>query len=187
MLFNVVLGHGQRVGGDINRVHFRFREGVSAGNGDTAAPGTHIQNVLRLMADQAFKVVVDQLTNRRARHQHAFIDIELVAAEPGFVGQIGDRNTLVHATDDALNDAVFFAGGQARGAHVFRNIQRQVEGRQHQLHGFIPRVVGTVSVPDIGGAEAANRPAQHVLYGMQLVYCFIDKYFIHSFLQGMLA
>ena len=187
MLFDVVLGHGQRVGGDIYRVHFRFREGVRAGNRDAAAAGTHIQNVLRLMADQAFKVVVDQLANRRARHQHAFIDIELVAAEPGFVGQVGDRNALVHAADHALNDAVFFAGSQARGAHVFRNVQRQVERRQHQLYGFIPRIIGTVTVPDIGGAEAANRPAQHVLYGMQLVYCFIDKYFIHSFLQGMLA
>ena len=139
------------------------------------------------MVNQAVKVVVDQLANRRTWHQHALINIELMAAEPGFVGQVSHRNTLVHATDHALNDAVFFAGGQARGTHVFRNIQRQVERRQHQLNGLIPWVIRTVAVPDIGGTEAANRPAQHVLYGMQLVYCFIDKNFIHSFLQGMLA
>jgi hypothetical protein len=44
-----------------------------------------------------------------------------------------------------------------------------------------------VTIPDVGGAKAADRPTQHVLNGMQLIHCFIDKNFIHYFLQGMLA
>ncbi len=184
VLFNVVFGHGQRVGGDIDGVHFRFRESVGAGNSDAAAAGAHIENVLRLMVNQAFKVIVDQLTNRRVRYQHAFIDVKLVAAEPGFVGQISNRNALVYTTDHALNDTMFFAGGQARGAHVFRNIQRQVKRRQHQLNGLVSRVIGTVTVPDIGGAKAANRPAQHVLYGMQLVLLLHRQIFYPLFPPG---
>ncbi|MNY27630.1 hypothetical protein D3C86_1615430 [compost metagenome] len=64
VFFDVVFGNGQRVGGYIHRVDFRFRVGVRAGNRDTAAAGTHIQNVLWLMVDQTREVVVDQLTNR---------------------------------------------------------------------------------------------------------------------------
>ena len=78
VLFNVVFGDGQRVGGDIDGVHFRFREGVRAGNGDAAAAGAHIKNVLRLMVNQAVKMVVDQLANRRTWHQHTLINIELM-------------------------------------------------------------------------------------------------------------
>ncbi len=187
VLFDVVFGNGQCVAGDINRIHFRFREGIGAGDGDTAAAGAHIQNMLRLMVNQAGEVIVNKLTNRRARHQHAFIHIEFMTAEPGFVSEVSHRNALVDAADHALNDAVLLAGGQARGTHIFRDIQRQIERRQHQLHGFVPGVVGTVTVPDVGGAEAADRPAQHVLNGMQLIHCFIDKNFIHYFLQGALA
>ena len=143
--------------------------------------------MLRLLADKSGKFIVDQFTNRRTRHQHAFIDVKFMATEPGFVGQVGHRNALVDAANHALNNTVFFAGGQTRGAHVFRDIQRQVERRQHQLHGFIPRVVSAVAVPDIRRAEAAHRPAQHVLNGLQLIYCFINENFIHVFLQGMIA
>ncbi|CSG40528.1 Uncharacterised protein [Shigella sonnei] len=50
-----------------------------------------------------------------------------MTAEPGFVGQVSHRNALVDAADHAFNNTVFFAGGQTRGAHIFRDIQRQVE------------------------------------------------------------
>ncbi|MNP36201.1 hypothetical protein D3C76_1295700 [compost metagenome] len=61
---NITLGHGQHVGGDIYRVHFRFREGIAAGDSDTATAGTHIQDMTRRMGDQRAEAIVDQLTNR---------------------------------------------------------------------------------------------------------------------------
>ncbi|GCP91241.1 hypothetical protein BvCmsHHP019_01506 [Escherichia coli] len=42
VFFDVLFGNRQRVGRDIYRVDFRFREGISTGNGDAAATGTHI-------------------------------------------------------------------------------------------------------------------------------------------------
>ncbi len=48
---NVVLGDGQRVRGDIYRIDFRLREGIGAGDGDAAATGAHIKDVLRLMVN----------------------------------------------------------------------------------------------------------------------------------------
>jgi hypothetical protein len=59
------------------------------------------------MVNQAGKLVIDQFANRGARHQHPLINVKLMAAEPRFVGQIGDGNTLVHAANHPLNDAVF--------------------------------------------------------------------------------
>ena len=187
MIFHVLLGNGQRVRGNIHRIDFRFRESVSAGDSDTAAAGAHIKDVLRIVVNQAGKMVVNEFANRRARHQHAFIDVKLMAAEPGFVGQISDRNALVNTANDALNDAMFFAGSQTRGTHIFRNIKRQIQRRHHQLYGFIPRVIGAVSVPDICSAEAAYRPTQHVLNGMKLIHGFINKNFIHAIPQGTLC
>ena len=42
VFFDVLFGNRQRVGRDIYRVDFRFREGISTGNGDAATTGTHI-------------------------------------------------------------------------------------------------------------------------------------------------
>lgn len=52
-------------------------------------------NVLRLLADESGKFIVDQFTNRRARHQHAFIDVKFMGRRTiGFVGQVFHRNAL---------------------------------------------------------------------------------------------
>lgn len=51
-------------GGDIYRIDFRFREGIGAGDGDAAATGAHIKDVLRLMVNQSGKLVIDQFANR---------------------------------------------------------------------------------------------------------------------------
>ncbi len=64
MFFNVLLGNRQRTGGDIHRVHFRFREGIGAGNRDAAAAGTHIQYMMGWRADQTGKAVLNQFANR---------------------------------------------------------------------------------------------------------------------------
>ena len=122
MFFNVMFGNGQRVRGDIDSVDFGFREGIGAGDGNTGATGTHIENMLRFVVYQPGELVIDQFANRRARHQHALIDIEFMAAEPCFVGQVSDGNAFVDAANHALDDTMFFAGGQARGAHIFRYI-----------------------------------------------------------------
>ena len=45
------LGNGQRVRGNIHRIDFRFRESIRAGDGDAAAAGAHIKDVLRLMVN----------------------------------------------------------------------------------------------------------------------------------------
>ena len=122
MFFNVMFGNGQCVRGDIDSVDFGFREGIGAGDGNTGATGTHIENMLRFVIYQPGELVIDQFANRRARYQHALINIEFMAAEPCFVGQVSDGNAFVDAANHALDDTMFFAGGQARGAHIFRYI-----------------------------------------------------------------
>ena len=64
VFFNIVFGHRQRVSGDIHRINFGFREGIRAGNGNTTAAGTHIEDMLRLLINKARKAVIDKLANR---------------------------------------------------------------------------------------------------------------------------
>ena len=102
-----------------------------------------------------------------------------MAAKPGFVSEIGNRNALVDAANHALDDTVALAGGQTRIAHLFRNIQRQIKGWQNQLNSFVPWIIRAVAIPDIGRRETAHRPAQHILNGVQFIDCFIDENFVH--------
>ena len=64
VFFNIVFSHRQRVSGNIHRIDFGFREGIGAGNGNTAAAGTHIEDMLRLLINKARKAVIDKLANR---------------------------------------------------------------------------------------------------------------------------
>ena len=64
VLFNIVFGHRQRVSGDIHRINFGFREGIRAGDSNTAAAGAHIEDMLRLLINQARKAVIDKLADR---------------------------------------------------------------------------------------------------------------------------
>jgi hypothetical protein len=62
--------------------------------------------------------------------------------------------------------------------HVFWDVERQEHAWQHQLHGFIPRVVGTMAIINISGVQATYCPTQHVLNGVKLAYGFIYEYFV---------
>lgn len=64
MFFNVMFGNGQCVRGDIDSVDFGFREGIGAGDGNTGATGTHIENMLRFVVYQPGELVIDQFANR---------------------------------------------------------------------------------------------------------------------------
>ncbi|MNH04117.1 hypothetical protein D3C79_633950 [compost metagenome] len=183
---NIALGHRQHVAGDIDSVNFRFRESVAAGNGDTAAACTHVENMARRVRDEGAEAIVDQFANRGTRNQHTLINVEFQIAEPGFVGQIGYRDTFVDAADHALNDAVALAGGQTGGVHVLWNIQRQEQAWQHQLHRFVPRIIGSVTIVDIGGVKTAYCPTQHILNGVQFIHCFLDENFVQFALRQAL-
>ncbi|BAK12058.1 hypothetical protein PAJ_1978 [Pantoea ananatis AJ13355] len=156
VLFNILLGDRQRIVGNIHCIHFCVRKGIGAGNRNTAAAGAHVQNMSRFVRDQTGKAVFNQFPNGRTGNQNPFINVKLMAAEPGFIREIGDRNALVHAANDALNNAMAFAGRKARVTHVFRDIQGQPQRGQDQLDSFVPGVICAVSVPDSGSRKAAH-------------------------------
>ncbi|MNV82517.1 hypothetical protein D3C71_1762570 [compost metagenome] len=70
--------------------------------------------------------------------------------------------------------------------HVLWNIQRQEQAWQHQLHRFVPRIIGSVTIVDISGVKTADRPAQHILNGVQFVHCFLDENFVQFALRQAL-
>ena len=61
---DIALSHGQRIRRDVDGVDFGFRERVGTGNRNTAAAGTHVENMLRLIVQNAGEAVGDQFTDR---------------------------------------------------------------------------------------------------------------------------
>ena len=57
-------------------------------------------------------MLLDQFGNERARHDHALVDIETKAAQPGFVGDVGGRHALVRALFDHMQHGVDFSARQ---------------------------------------------------------------------------
>ena len=49
-------------------------------------------------------MIADQFGERRARHQHAFVDIKLETAKPGFASNIGGGLARVDAQFENLDD-----------------------------------------------------------------------------------
>ena len=50
--------------------------------------------------DPRRELLGNQLGDERARHDHALVDVEAVAAQPGLVGDVGGRHALVGAALD---------------------------------------------------------------------------------------
>jgi len=114
-----------------------LREGVGQQDRQATRAGAQIQRMLNRIGilQPRRKMFRDQFGQERARHDHAFIDIETVPAEPCFIGQIGGGNALFGALVDDAQQIVDFALQQTRIHEWFELIQRQLEVGQSQHDG----------------------------------------------------
>ena len=89
--------------------------------------------------------MLDELGERRARHQHALIDVEAQAREPGLVGEIGERHAFGDAAREQRLDTRGLRGRGATSQHPWRRVVRQSHRVEHQGRGLIARIVGAMA------------------------------------------
>ena len=109
----------------------------------------------------------DQFGDGRAWHQRARIALEAEPGEPGLASEVTGGNALV---DPALEQGQYLrllVGNQACMSVGGAGVVRQVQGVQHQLRGFIQRIVEAVAEAQPGGAEAARAVADEVDDGVE--------------------
>ena len=92
--------------GDIDGVHLRAREGPRAGQRDCTGTGADIQDAAYARShDPGLKMPQREFCNRRARHQHALIHVQLDACEERTMGKIGKRFAFADSAAQELLDA----------------------------------------------------------------------------------
>ena len=90
--------------------------------------------------------------------EHAFIDVERQSREPGFVGEIGQRQALGDAPARAEPRRVRAARRSRRRSSTLRGrVVRQFNRVQHQRRGLVARIVG--AVPEEHARAAAGAAA----------------------------
>ena len=71
---------------DIHRIHARARKRLRTRQRDAARSRAHVEQVLHARrGDPGREAPFDELGNGRAGNQHAFVDVERQAREPGLV------------------------------------------------------------------------------------------------------
>ncbi len=117
--------------------------------------------------DPGREALLDQLGDRRARHQHPLIDVERQAHEPHPFHEIGRGPALAHAPIEQRAHLAL-----ARNAHRFLvDLRRlrviQAERVKHQRRRFVERVIGAVSVRQARALEARRT----FLHEVRNVHC----------------
>ncbi|MCY1428780.1 hypothetical protein D9M71_446770 [compost metagenome] len=162
MALDVLVGHFKGLERQVGQHHLGLGEHVSGDDADATRPRAQVQNARRLAGQPRLKTFFDQLANGRTRHQHAFVDNERHAAEPGLAQQVGGRYTLFDTALEQVLKAYSLVVLEHAVQVAVGHLPWQVHRTQHQQAGFVPGVVGTVTEEQVMLVEAADRPADVV-------------------------
>ena len=85
-------GHRQRSGAEIGGIDLGVRKSQRTGQRDAATAGADVENTFDLSGlKPRCELRVDEFGERRARHQHALVDVELMPGKPHALSEIGGR------------------------------------------------------------------------------------------------
>jgi hypothetical protein len=149
---------------DVDRVDQGVREGVGQHDRQAAGAGAQFEHVLDAVriGHPGAELVRHQLGDEGARHQHALVDVEVVAAQPGFVGDVGGRHALADAALDHVQHLQHFLLQQAGVEEGLELVQRELEGVQDQVGGFVEGFGAAVAEEQLGSVETGDGVAQQV-------------------------
>ncbi len=126
-------------------VDARCWEEERRGDRDTSRAGADVEDAAHLVwLDPRLEARFDQLRDRRARHQHALIHIELVPRELHPLREIGRRYALAHATLEQRIDARQLIHGQDAFVDLRRIFVTQPGCIEDQLGRLVERIVRPV-------------------------------------------
>ena len=154
MAINIDSRHIQGVGRNIGSIHTRAGQCQRRRDRDTTRTRPDIEYARdRIRIDPRSEVPFDQLSNRRTRHEHSPVHVELVTAKPHPAGEIGSGNALIDTTPDEFHDRGFrFRRSLVRIRHR-RVFMPEPGTEEHQFGGFVQRVVGTMTETHLGGPK----------------------------------
>ena len=76
---------------------------------------------------------LEQFSDEGARYDDAFVDVEALLAEPGFIGQVGSRQALFAAAAENFQQGFALMRQQAGVEEGFEAVERQVERVQGEI------------------------------------------------------
>ena len=114
--------------------------------------------------------------DRRARHQHALVHVQLESGEKGAPGEVRKRYAFGHATLQQFVDPPAVAQRQRPQVRARAGLVGDTGGEEHQLRRFIARVVGAVPEVHAGPSEHARAACDGRADGF---------HFRHGFLSSM--
>ncbi|EEG24430.1 hypothetical protein EIKCOROL_01068 [Eikenella corrodens ATCC 23834] len=104
-----------------------------------------------------------------AGDKHAFVYIKFEVALPGLTGEVGHGEAFVDAAFGQAEHGVDFFG-QERGIEIgLEGVEREDEGVEDEIGGFIVGVIAAVAETEAGLVEAAGAKAQEVARGAEVL------------------
>lgn len=146
--------HLERVSGNIGRIHQRARKCAGAGDRDAPRPCSQIEDATDTpRLDPGLEAPLDQFGQRRARDQHARIDMHAKTGKPALACQIDDRHPLANPPlEQGLEH------GPSRDRHAPAEFDARVRGEpqcvSQQCRGVIAGVVGAVPIVQARSRQA---------------------------------
>jgi hypothetical protein len=108
-----------------------------------------------------------QLAQIGARHDHALVHVKRDAPDIGPLHEIGGGLARRDARMDQARKVQPLLGQEAGVEEGLEPVDRQAESFKHDEGRLVERIVGAVSVDEIGRVEAADRVAQAIAHGQQ--------------------
>ena len=139
---------------DIDGIDLRLGKNLSAGQCDRPGTGADVQDSAHPAGpDPRAKTIKHQLGDRRARHQHTRIHVQLESCKEGAMGKIGQRQPLADAPLEQRVDARHPARREYVAIDAGAPIMRETGNEEHQLRGFVARLRGAMTEMDPRGAQ----------------------------------
>jgi hypothetical protein len=156
--FDVLSGDGERGARDIRCINCRAGEGQREKDREAARPCAQVEHSLYFLGsrDPGPEPLAQQLGDKGARHDDALVHVEAVIAEPGFVDQVGEGLSRVHALIDQPLGLALFLNGQLA---ICRSREFLVRNPQHMCEHPCRLVAGVVrAVSEVQGCAPQLPP-----------------------------
>ena len=182
---HIDFGHFKRLSTDVRRLHHHIRVNQRGQHRQTAVTGAQVEHPVGRFAEPVVQAALDQhLSNQRARHDGALIDIKRHALQPRLMRQVG---SWLAGGDTRLDECRYcgLLGGRDQPFRrrnlslvigLQRRIQRQAELPQHQPGGFVKGILGAMAKDDaslhqpLGGLGDAFQQGDVTVLGLTLFH-----------------
>lgn len=133
--------------------------------------------------DPRRKARLYEFGERRTGHEDTFIHVKLVAREPRLVDEVGHRHAFANSTICEFIEVLSRVLADLSRIGARHVIVREAESREDQPGGLVERVIGAVTIAEIGILEPAGELADELFDGKRRVCGVLHAGRGHEFSQ----